>query len=104
MKTKMILFTVIILFFIAISGCKEEKNYEFVITGILVNSPTATTGECGPRTHILKTDKSEYELLVRNDFDVSSYENRRVTVYGIEAKDMHTFCSLRILVKKIIEN
>jgi len=85
-------------------GDEEKERYEITLTGLLESSPTMTTGECGPRTHILKTDKDEVQLLIQqNKIDATPFENTVVTVYGKEAYQMHSDCEVVIDVDKIIK-
>ncbi len=105
MKIKTFLLVVVSLFLlIGISGCEEKEGNEITLTGLLTSSPTMTTGECGPRTHLLKTDKDEIQLLIQqNKIDATPFENKVVTVYGQETYQIHTDCEVVIDVNRIIK-
>ena len=108
MKSKIILFTITALF-LAIGGVgcekKEYTYYDIIATGTLIFDPTYTI-DCSPRTHILKRDRDELQLIIlSDDGEVDrTYDNPVVIVFGNKIKEIsYSSCSYVVVydVKEI---
>ena len=107
MKPKNILFTAIsLLLMLGGVGCKKENHSdsEIIATGTLIYDPTAAV-LCTPRTHVLKRNNDELELIIiSNGKVIRTYDNAVVTIHGTKVKQLSKTCPNVIEVKKISKN
>ena len=106
MKVRVLPLAIIsLLLLIGGEGCNDDSSdYDIVATGTLIFDPTYTI-ECSPRTHILKRNIDELQLVILSDDRVgdTTYNNVVVTIYGNKIKQLSNSCPVVFDVKEIIK-
>ena len=106
MKVRVLPLAIISLFLlIGGEGCNDDSSdYDIVAKGTLIFDPTYTI-ECSPRTHILKRNIDELQLVILSDDGVgdTTYNNVVVTIYGNKIKQLSNSCPVVFDVKEIIK-